>query len=64
MFYVNISLHIFSSFVRVIYSFTSARKVSSQRSYIWCKLNGYRIGAETLYFYRMGIANYNNEINL
>lgn len=64
MFYVNISLHIFFSFVRVIYSFTSPRKVSSQKSYIWCKLKRYCIGAETLYFYQVGIANYNNEINL
>lgn len=64
MFYVNISLHIFFSFVRVIYSFTSPRKVSSQKIYIWCKLKRYCIGAETLYFYQVGIANCNNEINL
>lgn len=63
IFYVNISLHIFSSFVRLIYSFISAKKVSSQRCHIWCKLNRYCIGAETLYFYWVGIVNY-NEINL
>lgn len=55
MFYVNISLHIFFSFVRVIYSFTSARKVSSRKSYIWCKLERYCTGAEILNFYQAGI---------